>query len=205
MADTILSYDKDGLLKKLAALPHETRLACAAAAATRLMPACERFAVLQGTGREGRARDIVAELWQCILSGDPGQQPWPAVHDEVMAMIPGEDAGGGLLASMAEDGLAALAYAIRCLLVGDPGQAEAAVGREYDATDQAAVTITGVVPNTPKKEALLLAHPLIQRALGRQHQDLELLRRGDFAELLRQAVANPTFSEQELAAFASVK
>jgi hypothetical protein len=169
------------------------------------MPACERFAVVQGTGREGRARDIVAELWQCILSGDPGQQPWPAVLDEVMAMIPREDAGGGLLASMAEDGLASLAYAIRCLLVGDPGQAELAVGREYDATDQAAVTLTGVVPNTPKKEARLLAHPLIQRALARQHHDLELLRRGDVEALLRQAVANPTFTEQELAGFDSVK
>jgi|GEM_PF-5817904 len=205
MADSILSYDKDDLLRKLAALPLEARVACAAAAATRLMPACERFAAIQGSGREGRARDIVAEIWQCILSGDPGQQPWPAVLDEVMAMIPGEDTAGGLLASMAEDGVASLAYAIRCLLVGDPGQAEAAVGREYDATDQAAVTVTGVVPNTPKKEARLLAHPLIQRALARQHHDLELLRRGDIAELLRQAVANPTFTEQELAGFDSVK
>ena len=205
MADSILSYDKDDLLRRLAALPLEARLACAAAAATRLMPACERFAAIQGTGREGRSRDIVAELWQCILSGDPGQQPWAAVLDEVMAMIPREDTAGGLLASMAEDGVASLAYAIRCLLVGDPGQAESAVGREYDATDQAAVTITGVVPNTPKKEARLLAHPLIQRALARQHHDLELLRHGDFAELLRQAVANPTFTEQELASFDSVK
>lgn len=205
MADSIFSYDKQRLLDALAAMPPEARLACATAAATRLLPACERFGALVSGGREGRARDIVAELWQCILSGDPAQQPWPEVLAEVMAMIPREDAGDGLLASMAEDALASLAYAIRCLLVDDPGQAEAAVGREYDATDQAAVTLTGVVPNTPKKEARLLAHPLIQRALARQQQDLELLRRGDLAELLRQAVANPTFTEQELVGFASVK
>jgi hypothetical protein len=205
MADSLFSYDKQGLLAALAALPAEARLACASAAATRLMPACERFAAVQATGREGRAREIVAELWQSILSGDPGQQPWPAVLDEVMAMIPGKEVGGGLLTFMAEDGFAALAYAIRCLLVDDPNQAEAAVGREYDAADHAAVILTGVVPNTPKKEARLLVHPLIQRALGRQRQDLVLLRRGDIAELLRQAVANPTFTEQELTGFSSVK
>jgi hypothetical protein len=62
-----------------------------------------------------------------------------------------------------------------------------------------------VVPTTPKKEARLLAHPLIQRTLARQVADLKLLRHGDVAELLRQAVANPTFTEQELGGFSSVK
>jgi hypothetical protein len=205
MADSMFSYDKRRLLGALAALPPEARLAYAAAAATRLMPACERFAFVAATGREGRARDIVAELWQCILTDDPAQQPWPDVLDEVMGMIPGKEAEGGLLTQMAEDALASLAYAIRCLLVDDAAQAEAAVGREYDATDQAAIKTMGVVPTSPKKEAMLLAHPLIQRALGRQQQDLTLLRHGDVAELLRQAVANPTFTEQELTAFSSVK
>jgi hypothetical protein len=205
MADSIFSYDKQSLLCALAALPPRARLACATAAATRLMPACERFALQQSTGKEGRAREIVAELWQSILSGDPGQQPWPAILGEVMAMIPGPEAAGGLLTQLAEDALASLAYAIRCLLVDEPAQAEWAVAREYDSTDQAAIKLTGVVPNTPKKEARLLAHPLIQRALGRQRADLALLRQGDFAELLRQAVANPTFTEHELAGFSSVK
>jgi hypothetical protein len=205
MADSMFSYDKQDLLRSLAGLPQAARAACAAAAATRLMPACERFASVQATGREGRIREIVAELWQSILSGDVKQQPWPAILDEVIAMIPGEKAAGGLLASMAEDGFASLAYAIRCLLVDDSSQAESALGREYDAADHAAVSLTGVVPNTPKKEARLLAHPLIQRALARQHQDLALLRKGDIAGLLRQAVANPTFTEPELTSFASVK
>jgi hypothetical protein len=186
-------------------LPPADRLAYAAAAATRLMPACERFAAACAPATAGRARAIVAELWQCILSGDPGELAWPAVLDEVMRMIPGPEMEGGLLTQTAEDALASLAYAIRCLLVDDPAQAELAVGREYDATDQAAIKITGVVPTTPKKEARLLAHPLIQRALGRQVADLKLLRHGDVEELLRQAVANPTFTEQELMAVSSVK
>jgi hypothetical protein len=205
MADSMFSYDKQGLLAELAALPPAARLGYATAAATRLMPACERFAAAQAPATAGRARAIVAELWQCILSGDPGLLAWPAVLDEVMGMIPGPEVEGGLLTQTAEDALASLAYAIRCLLVDDPAQAELAVGREYDATDQAAIKITGVVPTTPKKEARLLAHPLIQRALGRQHADLKLLRHGDFSELLRQAVANPTFTEQELMAVSSVK
>ncbi|CAH0276536.1 hypothetical protein SRABI118_03646 [Massilia sp. Bi118] len=205
MTASLFSYDKPRLLQALAAMSPPARLACATAAATRLMPVCERFAAVQATGKQDRAREIVAELWQCILADDAGQQPWTAVLDEVMAMIPGKEVEGGLLTMMAEDALASLAYAVRCLLVDTPQEAEWAVGREYDATDQAAIKLMGVVPNTPKKEARLLAHPLIQRTLGRQHEDLVLLRRGDFAELLRQAVANPTFSEQELTGYASVK
>lgn len=205
MAEPMFIYDKQRLLQALAAMTSAARLACATAAATRLMPVCERFAAVQATGKQDRAREIVAELWQCILADDPGQQPWAAVLDEVMGMIPGKEVDGGLLTLMAEDGLASLAYAVRCLLVDAPQEAEWAVGREYDATDHAAIELMGFVPNTPKKEARLLAHPLIQRALGRQQEDLVLLRRGDFAELLRQAVANPTFTEQELASFTSVK
>lgn len=205
MSGSLFTYEKPRLVQALAALAAPARLACATAAATRLMPVCERFARVSDTGRQARAREIVAELWQCILADDAGQQPWPAVLDEVMAMIPGADAEGGLLTTLAEDALASLAYAVRCLLVGQPAEAEAALGREYDVADQAAIRLTGLVPNTPKKEARLLAHPLIQRALGRQRQDLLLLGRGDFAELLRQAVANPTFTEAELDRLASVK
>jgi hypothetical protein len=199
------SYDKQGLLAALAVFPPAARLAYAAAAATRLMPACERFAEQLAPHTQGRARDIVAELWQCILTGDPGAQSWPEVLDEVMRMIPGKEVKGGPLTLLAEEGLASLAYAIRCLLVDDPAQAEAAVGREYDATDQAAIQLSGIVPTTPKKEARLLAHPLIQRTLGRQRQDLALLRKDDVAELLRHAVANPTFTEQELTSLGSVE
>jgi hypothetical protein len=205
MAASIFTYDKQRLLQALAAMTPPARLACATAAATRLMPVCERFAAVQATGKQDRAREIVAELWQCILADDPAQQPWTEVLDEVMGMIPGKEVDGGLLTLMAEDGLASLAYAVRCLLVDEPQEAEWAVGREYDAADHAAVKLMGFVPNSPKKEAKLLAHPLIQRALGRQQEDLVLLRNGDFAELLRQAVAHPTFTEQELAGFASVE
>jgi hypothetical protein len=205
MADSTFSYDKQGMLAELAAFPPAARLAYAAAAATRLMPACERFAAILAPASAGRAREIVAELWQSILTDDAATQPWPDVLEEVMAMIPRTEVEGGLLTPVAEDGLASLAYAIRCLLVDDPRQAEAAVGREYDAVDQAAIGLTGVVPNSPKKEARLLVHPLIQRALGRQQQDLALLRKDDVAELLRHAVANPTFTEQELTSLASVK
>jgi hypothetical protein len=87
-----------------------------------------------------------------------------------MGMIPGKEVDGGLLTQMAEDGLASLAYAVRCLLVDEPQEAEWAVGREYDATDHAAIKLTGLRCRTPKKEAKLLAHPLIQRALGRQQR-----------------------------------
>jgi hypothetical protein len=122
-----------------------------------------------------------------------------------MGMIPGEDAEGGMVTSLAEDALACLAYVVRCLLTDDPQQAAWALGREYDAADHAAMALTGIVPKNAKQEAKILSHALVQRALGRQYQDMMLLDQGSFAELQRQAYAEPAFTEQELKSFSSVK
>ena len=122
-----------------------------------------------------------------------------------MGMIPGEEVEGGMLTQLAEDAFACLAYAVRSLLTDDPQQAAWALGREYDSTDQAAVDLLGIVPKNAKQEAKVLSHPLVQRALKRQYQDMLLVQQDDFAELQRQAYAHPAFTEQELTGFSSVK
>jgi hypothetical protein len=205
MAESMFNYDEAQLLDVLQAMSPDARLACAAAAATRLVPACERFAVLHATAARGRARQIAAALWMCIDGTDPNPPNWRAVLNEVMGMIPGEDVEGGMVALLAEDALACMAYALRCLLTDDLQQAAWALGREYDATDQAAIALLGIVPKNAKQEAKILSHPLVQRALGRQYQDMILLQQGGVGELQRQAYANPAFTEQELRAFSSVK
>jgi hypothetical protein len=205
MAESMLNYDEAQLFDVLKAMPPDSRLACAAAAATRLVPACERFAALHATAGRGRARQIAAAIWHCIEGSDPEPPNWRAVLNEVMGMIPGEEVEGGMLTLLAEDAFACLAYAVRCLLTDDPQQAAWALGREYDATDQAAIGLLRIVPKNAKQEARILSHPLVQRALVRQYQDMVLVREGEFAELQRQAYANPAFTEQELTSFSSVK
>jgi len=205
MAESMLNYNEAQLLDVLKAMPPDSRLACAAAAATRLVPACERFAALHATPGRGRARQIAAAMWHCIEGNDPNPPNWRAVLNEVMGMIPGEDVEGGMVTQLAEDALACMAYALRSLLTDDSQQAAWALGREYDATDQAAVALMGIVPKNAKQEAKILSHPLVQRALGRQYQDMVLLHQGNVAELQKQAYANPTFTEQELTSFSSVK
>jgi hypothetical protein len=205
MAVSMFDYDQARVLDALKALPPRERQAFAAAAATRMVPACERFAAEQSKRTEGRVRQIAAELWQSIEANDEGQGNWVAVLAEVMAMIPGEEAEGGLVTQLAEDGFACLAYAIRCLLTDEAQEAARAAGREYDACDQAAIALTGIVPKSAKQEAKILAHPLVQRGLGRQHEDMTLLRQGGIGELQRLALAHPAFTEQELTALSSVK
>ena len=205
MAESMLNYDEAQLLDVLKAMPPDARLACATAAATRMVPACERFATLYATPGQGRARQIAAAMWHCIEGNDPNPPNWRAALNEVLGMIPGEDVEGGMVALLAEDALACLAYALRCLLTDDLQQAAWALGREYDATDQAAIAMLGIKPKNAKQEAKILSHPLVQRALGRQYQDMMLVHQDDFAELQRQAYAQPAFTEQELTSFSSVK
>ena len=205
MAESMLNYDEAQLLDVLKAMPPDSRLACAAAAATRLVPACERFAALHATPGRGRARQIAAAIWHCIEGSDAEPPNWRAVLGEVMGMIPGEEAEGGMLTLLAEDAFACLAYAVRTLLTDDPQQAAWALGREYDATDQAALSLLGIVPKNAKQEAKVLSHPLVQRALHRQYEDMMLVQQDDFSQMQSEAYAHPAFTEQELRSFSSVK
>lgn len=198
----MLAFDEPRLRKALSALPSRARLAFAVARATRQLSAYERFAELYPHNRPIRPRQIAASLWDKIQRSDLAVKGWPEVLDEVMALIPEEQPGHGFLDLIAQDSIASLAYAIRCLIFDDAQEAAWAARRAYEAADQAAIRSLNMAPATPGAEASILAHQFVQRTLASQNEDLALSTHQDIEALFRRSYSAPVFTRSELDHFA---
>lgn len=199
----MLIFNEIKLKEKLAGMPSLCRLTFAVAVANRQLASYERYAEFKPGLPLGRPREIIADLFLKIDSGNLSINGWPEVLDEVMNLIPEEDTSyAGFLDLMAQHGLSSLAYAIRYLLSGDPQESAWAGLCEYEAADQAAIKTLNVDLEAPEAETKIARHRFVQQMLQAQYADLELLETGQVWDVLKRSEENPTFSEQELHTFA---
>jgi hypothetical protein len=85
-------------------------------------------------------------------------------------LIPPEDDGwDDVERAYAEDAAAALGYAFRARMTGDPQEAAWASRRAYEAIDH---FVQGKSSGTTLDDAAILSHPLVQSELARQERDL---------------------------------
>jgi uncharacterized protein YjaG (DUF416 family) len=155
---------------------HTPGIVCfAVALATRQLPNYEWFGSQFDAARAKRPRQIVEQIWHAIESNVIHAYDWNGTLAEVMDLMPEEDEEWGIAHSLADDALSSLAYTIRCMLSGEPQEAAWAARRAYEAADQAAIKIMNVDFKKPGTEVGLLASPIVQRELSRQHRDLTLL------------------------------
>jgi hypothetical protein len=99
-----------------------------------------------------------------------------------MALIPQEDEGPWINEqAYAEDAASAVAYALRARRAGESQEAAYAARVAYEALDHHVINRLGI-----KDDAHVLAHPVVQAELARQHRDLDVLlgADADLAELL---------------------
>jgi uncharacterized protein YjaG (DUF416 family) len=150
--------------------------------ALRILPTYRRFHERTGYGAPAALQALVEQLWQDIV----GRQPMTegevrAAVDRAMELVPSEeDIWDEESQPYAEDAAAALAYAFRTRLTGDPQEAIWAARRVYEAADHFALGTCGIAPGGRENEHAILAHPSVQAELARQKRDLE-----DLSELAR--------------------
>lgn len=174
------TFDESMLVAKLESLPVPLRVAFAAACAERQMPAYRRF-----EGRNGREEPNALE---CALA-DVWDDPSPATDgeafeqriEELMALIPQEE---GFQQPWTQDvtnaqnaGMSAV-YALRAKLAGEAQEAAWAARVAYEALDNFVINSEDIDTNQPGEEQRVLAHPLVQAELARQHRDLDELGAG---------------------------
>jgi hypothetical protein len=195
------SFDEMILLGELDTLSNRSRIAFAAAAASRQLASYERITNDQHSERNPRV--ITTHLWVALRAGSIDHAVWSSALEEVLSLLPEEGNGSTIEYALVDDALSSLAYAIRCLLKPEPQEAAWAARRAYEAADQAAICSLGVQARSTEMEAVIKAHVFVQRELARQRNDLLLLREDSLDEVQRLALHYELLTDQDAATLRS--
>ena len=176
----VLVFDEPRIVAQLGQLPSESMVAFATACATRLSPAYLEYSNRTARGSSSAYQTILARLWADVL-GDRMTDGTLQEHlEHVMALIPGEtDAEWAADQDVAEDAVAALAYALRCRQSSLPNEAAWAARRAYEAVDSFVIRTRGIDTNEPEGESRVIADSVVQTELERQTRDLHDLLAAD--------------------------
>jgi uncharacterized protein YjaG (DUF416 family) len=168
---TLLRYDEAALVRDLARVGTNSRVAFAGSSAERLFPAYEGFYKRSGRGDRAGLAAILERVWRHLLGDEMSTEQVRAELSRCMALIPGEDDEPWMdEQAYADDAASAIAYTLRALEIGEPQEAAWAARRAYEAADHHVTHRLRV-----EGESQVLAHPIIQVELSRQHRDLEEL------------------------------
>jgi hypothetical protein len=167
-------YDEDLLIDKLEKLPARLRVTYAATCTERLFPAYERYHEKSPKMIEHNLEALLERLWLDV-SGEPmSDSEVENGIDECMNEI--QDINDSDWIDEAAEGAASsLCYALRCRKSGEAQEAAWATRPLYDTLDHFVINKEDIDINEPGAEDRVLAHPLMQAELARQHRDLEEL------------------------------
>jgi uncharacterized protein YjaG (DUF416 family) len=173
-----MTYDEAHLIKKLETLPKHLRVVFAALCAERIVPAYSAFAERTGSGEPSYLVSVLNRLWQDLEGHEMSNEQIQEDLDACLELIRDENEGQwSSLRAYAEDAVAAVAYALRARQSGKSQEAAWAARRSYEAIDYFVVSQKAINTNEPDAEKRIIAHPLIQKELVRQWEDLNELER----------------------------
>ncbi len=182
----MLHFDEPVLVKTIEALEPRLRVAFATACAERLRPAYLRFTTRAQRGEPVEFEANLDRLWLDLAGQCMTDEEVATGLDSCMRIIPHPDDVPWFEEQIyAEDGGAALAYAMSCRADGQSQNAAWAARRAYETLDQYVGRHENVDWNVPGAEDFALAHGLIQSELFRQQRDVaELGRAADPARAI---------------------
>lgn len=165
------SYDEDGLVDRVARVDPVRRTAFALSCAQRLLPLYQRFVERSGSADPGKLIGVADRLW-AVLQGQPATN---LAADQRLAesLVPDdEDDSWVLETGYAQSAAAAVAYAVRSWLTGDPQEAAWAARQLYEAADYAAQQVQVGLYGNRQAEAAVQESEIVQGALAAIADDL---------------------------------
>jgi hypothetical protein len=174
LSETMLRYDEPALVRRLADLPEQARALFADAIAQRALALYELFAARSGQGDPAQLRAALDASWDEVAAPPDldALAGWQAIAEE---LVPHDDDDDWVDESAyAQNGAAAVAYALRTRLGGDPQEAAWAARQLYEAADYAAQRqLPDLDINDARSADALLSTPIVQEALAGLNADLE--------------------------------
>jgi uncharacterized protein YjaG (DUF416 family) len=165
------------LLKRLARLPNELRVAFAACCAERQMRRYEQFSDRRrDSSMKTLSQLALTAIWGDLQGKTIAESELKTMLELCMTLLPSEeeeqlDAG----TPYAEDALASTIFALGARLTSDPNEALRAARRPCDAIDHFILANLNTSVVSRELQAAVEAHPLMQAELRRQRADLEEL------------------------------
>jgi hypothetical protein len=194
---TLRKFDEASLVKRIAGLPSLSMGLFSLCCATRQVKAYEHFAERFVPEYMGTASTIVNRLWNAASNKSFEQINLDSALNEAMDLLPDEQDQWAPFHVYADHAIASLVYAIRCLRDSNPQEAAWSARRALDSADQGAIRDLDIQTGTSEFEAMILAHPFVQRELERQERDLDLLHSEPLAQNI-EALRGNAFSESIL-------
>ena len=178
----LLEYDEQSLVRQLSRLPAPARSAFAAACAERLLPAYEHYCASGPPIDPQAVGKVLAKVWNFANGGKVSELTEDAVF-LTDAITSDDDDDGKYADVVADDALAATAYAVRSVDHQDAREAAWAARRAYEAVDRFVAKTQNATSYTPTVESTILSDDLVQSELKRQDRDISLLASADPSEL----------------------
>lgn len=173
MSDVIRTYNEVRNVDVLKRLPSHLCVVFALLCAFRLLPAYQRFHSRTGRGDPGALDTMVESLWGDCIGKTLEDEEVRKCSEHCLGLVPDEDEGWDEETQpYAEDAAAAVVYAYRSRLTGDPQEAAWAARRIYESLDRYVQRITEISLDDHDAEREILSHPVMQAELARQERDL---------------------------------
>lgn len=195
-------FDEKQLVAQLEQLPVAQRVAFAAAAAARQVANVGR-APEHAASMGELFREALDAVWQAATSPDSrSSADWNGLKAALTEHMTDDSRDNfpvwTVWHALCDDALGSLVYAIRTIETGKAQEAAWSGRRAYAAADQAAIRLLEVQTGLPETEQALLAHPVVQRELQRQVEDLASI--SDIQGLRSRALQSALLTQEEIAA-----
>lgn len=168
-------YDEGGIARVVGFFGRDARTAFAAACAERLWPLVERYASVVSCPEGDRLilRSALDLVWEAA-GGGGSEEGMKGAGEFAESLVPYEDDDWVLESGYAQNGIAAIAYAIRSWLSDDPQEAVWAARQVYEAADYGAQRSkpAAVRAYSAQVEAELARTPVVQAAVRGISEDL---------------------------------
>lgn len=181
----LLQFERDYLWTALNDLSHASRVLFAAACAERLQPTLEMICGDARLPDCKMVRSALDSVWRWAETASDSSST-SVRTDELESLIRGDDVDGTdrmLTDPIADNAVAAVVYALRCLNEGDVESAIWAAVQDYEAVDYIAHLSKGISFADLDAELLILSTDCVQVELSSQRADISELRSGLSQEL----------------------
>lgn len=170
-----LSYNEQQLRMGLAALDLRSSVAFALSCAERLLPNYRAFVREHSWGDARPLRNALDGAWAWLRGDGLGADGLAALSDACATEAPDTENFDSLLVSPALDAANAASLVADLIITGDKAKAAEVAVLALDTVDMYVQEIAEIPANAPDLEDRIRLHPLMQREISRQLEDIRLL------------------------------